>query len=110
MVIEDNNEMIGAALLCETDKTHEINLISFYLLPEKIGLGIGHTFYNAMETELLNRGFQNCVIDVLENNTRAIRFYKDHGFSETCTENDAVLGDKDYKCKVFEKRISCNDE
>ena len=44
MVIEDNQEIIGVAVMGNTKKEREVNLISFYLLPEKIGHGFGHTF------------------------------------------------------------------
>lgn len=105
MVIENNQEIIGASILGKTEKEREVNLISFYLLPDKIGHGFGHTFYSAIEVELRNRGFLNCVIDVLENNTRAIRFYKSHGFTDVGREISAALGERNYTCKVFEKAL-----
>ena len=106
MVIESNQEIIGAAILNETEKEREVNLRAFYLLPDKIGKGFGHTFYNDIETELKGRGFLNCVIDVLENNSRAIRFYETHGFIDTGkTIDNVVLGTQNYSCKVFEKAL-----
>ena len=62
MVIENNKEIIGAAILCKTEKEREVSLKAFYLLPDKIEQGFGHIFYNAIETELKYSGFQNCVI------------------------------------------------
>ncbi len=105
LVIENNQEIIGAAILCKTEKPNEANLISFYLLPEKIGQGLGHKFYVAIEAELRNRGFLNCTLDVLESNSRAIRFYEAHGFESTGNTVIATLGEKNYTCAVFEKTI-----
>jgi len=105
MVIEDDQEIIGAAVLSDTEKVNEANLRSFYLLPDKIGKGFGHIFYSAIEIELKSRGFSNCVIDVLENNSRAIRFYKAHGFIDTGRVINAVLGTQNYSCKELEKTL-----
>jgi ribosomal protein S18 acetylase RimI-like enzyme len=105
MVIESNQEIIGAAILSNTEKEHEVNLISFYLLPDRIGKGFGHIFYSDIETELRNRGFQNCVIAVLENNSRAIRFYEAQSFIDTGKTIDAVLGIQNYSCKILEKTL-----
>jgi len=103
MVIENENEIIGAAILSKTEKEREVNLRAFYLLPDKIGQGFGHEFYSAIEAELRRRGFLNCIVDVLANNARAIRFYKAHGFLDTGEEIVAILGERNYTCKVFEK-------
>jgi ribosomal protein S18 acetylase RimI-like enzyme len=105
MVIESNQEIIGAAIWNNTENEHEVHLRSFYLLPERIGKGFGHTFYNAVEAELKDRGYLNCVIDVLENNSRAIRFYEAHGFIDTDKTVNAELGTQNYSCKVFEKAL-----
>lgn len=106
MIIENSQEIIGAAIMGKTEKDGEVCLISFYLLPDRIGQGFGHTFYTKLENELINQGFTNCVLDVLENNNIAINFYKAHGFVDTNTETTAVLGKQSYVCKILEKRIS----
>jgi ribosomal protein S18 acetylase RimI-like enzyme len=104
MVIEDQ-DIIGAAILGKTEKEHEINLISFYLHPDKIGQGFGHVFYNGIEAELKAKGFSECVLDVLEYNKRAIRFYESHGFAITNSEVLTTLGNHEYVCKVYRKHI-----
>lgn len=105
MVAESGQGIIGAAILSKTEKEREACLISFYLLPDKIGQGLGHAFYNEIEAELKSKGFSNCILDVLENNKRAIRFYKAHGFIDTNREIKVVLGERDYTCKVLEKAL-----
>lgn len=105
MIMENDLEIIGAAILSQTEKDKEACLISFYLLPEKIGQGFGHNFYNDIETELKSRACSKCVLDVLSNNKRAIRFYQAHGFIETGNEIVSSLGEQSYICKVFEKHL-----
>ena len=105
MVIENDQEMIGAAILSRTEKEREVNLISFYLLPYKIGQGFGHTFYSSIETELRARGFLTCVVDVLETNARAIRFYETYGFTTTGEDLNVDLGERNYVCKVLAKSL-----
>jgi ribosomal protein S18 acetylase RimI-like enzyme len=105
MVIESDEEIIGAAVLGKTEKESEVNLISFYLLPDKIGYGFGHEFYSAIETGLRSMGFLSCIVDVLRDNSRAIDFYKSHGFTDTGKEIDAVVGGQSYMCRVLEKSL-----
>lgn len=105
MVFEDNQHMIGAAIIGREKNINAANLISLYLLPAKIGHGFGHAFYSDMETELENRGFSKCVLSVLADNKRAIRFYETHGFINTGETIKATLGDCDYPCSVYEKRL-----
>lgn len=102
MVLEDNQHIIGAAILGRKE-TSTVHLISLYLMPDKIGQGFGHAFYDGIEAELRHRNFTKCFLDVLENNERAIRFYETHGFMETIEIIKATLGDCEYPCKVYEK-------
>lgn len=53
---------------------------AFYLLPEYTGRGIGHLFYQSIEKEMIKLGCSTCMLEVLSNNERAIRFYLSHGF------------------------------
>jgi ribosomal protein S18 acetylase RimI-like enzyme len=103
MVLQENQEIVGASILGKTETESVINLITFYLLPDKIGKGFGHIFYNEIEKGIVNKGFAKCIIDVFENNDRAIKFYKAHGFVDTLVEEKTTLGKRDYPYKVFEK-------
>ena len=103
MVLQENQEIAGASILGKSEKENEVRLISFYLAPDRIGQGYGHIFYSGIEKKIKSRGFTKCVIDVLEKNDRAIKFYKSHGFDDTRTEVKITLGNRDYICKVFEK-------
>ncbi|MDR2909141.1 MAG: GNAT family N-acetyltransferase [Oscillospiraceae bacterium] len=105
IVIEDDRGIFGAAILSRTEKECEVNLISFYLIPDKIGQGFGHIFYSAIESELKDREFSTCVVDVLESNARAISFYKAHGFVDTGRAVSTALAEQNYTCLVFEKPL-----
>ena len=105
MVLCDGQEIVGVSVLTKSENEGKVHLISLYLLPDKIGHGLGHLFYSEIEKEIVNRGFNTCILDVLENNKRAIRFYEEHGFTDTDTETPAVLGEKSYICKVFVKTL-----
>lgn len=61
MVLEQEEKIIGSAILSEDES--KMNLISFYLMPEKIGYGFGHLFWTAIETELKRRGFTKCILE-----------------------------------------------
>lgn len=106
LVMETGRQVIGVAIIGQTENEGECCLISFYLLPDKIGQGLGRLFYSEIEKELKRRGFVRCVLDVLENNTRAIRFYNAHGFQATDKEVRTTLGEKEYTCKVLEKVLT----
>ena len=103
MILEEGQKIIGAAILSEAEQ--ESHLVSFYLLPEKIGQGLGHVFYSGIETELKNRGLTKCVLDVLEHNRRAIRFYEAHGFTDTHKKTHAKLENVEYICNEYEKSL-----
>lgn len=45
--------------------------------------GVGSILFNRTESELLRRGYQVIVLEVRENNTQAINFYRKHGFKAT---------------------------
>ena len=103
MVLEQEEKIIGSAILSEDES--KMNLISFYLLPEKIGYGFGHLFWTAIETELKCGGFTKCILDVLQDNHRAIRFYEAHGFLKTNKIINVALGEYEYTCNVYEKSL-----
>ncbi|MDL2289405.1 GNAT family N-acetyltransferase [Clostridia bacterium OttesenSCG-928-F22] len=103
-VLEDDQHIAGVAIL-SPEKMNIVNLVSFYLLPDKIGRGFGHAFYESIQAELIGKGFSKCMLDVLENNERAIRFYEAHGFVKTNKTIMATLGNCEYPCNVYEKQF-----
>lgn len=102
-VLEDEQGIIGAAILHAPEKDGVVHLVSFYLLPDKIGQGLGYVFFSLLESDLKSRGFAKCVLDVLEKNKRAINFYQAHGFINAQNKISTVLGNETYFCLRFEK-------
>ena len=105
IVMEDEEKIIGVAIYNQTENKQECSLGCFYLLPKEIGKGLGHILYEYIESDFKDKGFKSCIIDVLENNTRAINFYTKHGYIDTGKETPVKLGNKEYICKLLEKEL-----
>lgn len=105
LVLEQGQQVIGVALFYQMDMVGTVELVSFYLLPEFIGKGVGHLFYAAAEEHLVELGFELCVLHVLEGNRRAIQFYQLHGFQPLGDTVVARLGDQDYLCHGMAKQL-----
>ena len=105
MVMLENHSIIGASILSKSEKQGEVHMKSLYLLPDKIGKGYGHKFYSEIENDMRSKGCTKCVLDVLTNNKRAIRFYKAHGFMDTGVEETTILGVREYAYRVFDKEL-----
>jgi ribosomal protein S18 acetylase RimI-like enzyme len=56
-------------------------IISIYLLPDYFGRGLGKPLIEAAIAGLVERGFHDIYLWVLEANARARRFYEKNGFS-----------------------------
>ncbi len=69
-----------------------IELWRIYLIPEYWGSGIGEELFNWGMNEIMRKGYKNVILWVLEENTRARRFYEKHGFSHNGCSIDAGLG------------------
>jgi len=82
-----NNTMIGSTVfsIINAEKEKYAEWHAFYLLPQYIGHGIGHSFYQIIEKEMLDQGCLQCILEVLSSNERAVQFYLSHGFSKTET-------------------------
>ncbi|QHQ59695.1 GNAT family N-acetyltransferase [Anaerocolumna sedimenticola] len=98
IVAQNQDEIIGSVVFGRTTTepdTDTAELFSIYLLPEYVGCGIGQKLYSEAEKRMVEQGFKICFLEVLSENTRAIRFYLTHGFKEikkfTVTENGMIL-------------------
>lgn len=97
LIAELNGGMIGITVFGTADDGDErfAQWHAFYLLPQYIGLGIGHLFYQKIEAEMIIQGCKYCVLEVLSANNRAIQFYISHGFykieSYEIQENEMTL-------------------
>ncbi len=69
-------------------------IYSIYLLPEHMGKGYGKKLINAVIGELNKLGYKNIFLWVLEDNTRAIRFYENMGLAKTKNTRELKIGGK----------------
>ncbi|MEV4622899.1 GNAT family N-acetyltransferase [Asanoa sp. NPDC049573] len=69
-------------------------VLAIYLEPNRVGTGLGRTLMAAGLAELDDRGFRTVRLWVLEDNTRARRFYEKAGFQPDGERNtyDVVSG------------------
>lgn len=88
----DNGEIVGTSSFCRSRFEAYPDwgeIVSIYLLPGHIGKGCGKALMSAAITELRTLGYADIFLWVLEENTRARRFYEHFGFEQT----DAFLLD-----------------
>jgi ribosomal protein S18 acetylase RimI-like enzyme len=79
MVAADGAAILGFATTMpsrDTELADHGELCALYVDPELWGRGIGVTLVSAARAHLLEAGFQNAVLWVLEGNVRAMRFYE----------------------------------
>lgn len=72
-------------------------IISIYLLPEYIGKGYGKQLIEFAVLELKKLGYSNIFLWVLEENSKARRFYEKAGFISTDDYLNARIGGKEVK-------------
>lgn len=72
-------------------------IISIYLLPEYIGKGYGKQLIEFAVLELKKLGYDNIFLWVLEENSKARRFYEKAGFISTDDYINARVGGKEVK-------------
>lgn len=70
-------------------------IISIYVLPERIGQGYGHFLFEAVRGKLTERGFDKIYLTVFEENMRARKFYEKHHFSWNDERLPLNIGGKD---------------
>lgn len=108
MVAQKDDNIIGAAILRKSmiePFPKDGELVSFYLLPQFIGQGIGHQFYEKVEIDFLRQGYTHAVLDVLEENDKAIQFYLSHGYVDTAHTTNIAIQSQNLKCKVLRKAL-----
>lgn len=100
LVLIENNQFIGTSSYCKS-RSKEFNdfgeIVSIYLLPEHMGKGYGKLLFEATLNELVKTGYQNVFLWVLEENTRARRFYEKQKFKLSDKSNYINIGGKNLK-------------
>ena len=72
-------------------------IVTIYLLPEYMGRGVGSALMERCISELKAQGCSRILLWVLEENTRARRFYEKHGFRVTAEYMDDNIGGRDVR-------------
>lgn len=100
LIMEKDGVIIGSASFCASrfkEYADYGEIVSIYLLPAYIGKGYGKQLFDTAVNELTNLGYKKLFLWVLEDNSRARRFYEAQGF--TVTENilNDNIGGKDVR-------------
>ena len=87
----------------DEDKSGAAELMTLYALPEVWGRGVGKALWEADLGALLERGYREVTLWVLDGNERALRFYKAAGF-----ETDGVTKTEQWRddLSVHELRLT----
>jgi len=106
MVMLHECVLIGASVFGKSftegyENDGEISAI--YLRHDFIGKGYGHTFFVRVEQELIEKGYDYLVVDLLEGNARAYDFYISHGY-ERVADRHHRIGENDYPLAVLRKK------
>lgn len=115
LVAEIDDKIVGSTVfgIISEEKTIFAEWHAFYLLPQYIGHGIGHSFYQRIENEMRAQGSEFCILEVLSSNMRAIRFYQSHGFVKTeslvVEENGMTLSCEKMKADLHDLKVKSKD-
>ena len=83
----DDNKLIGSGAICKLDRT-TAELKRIWLLEAYHGQGIGYRLVNLLFDFARAQGYQRVLLQTSHQQTRAIGFYKNLGFSEISSYND----------------------
>ena len=75
---------------------------AIYLRHDFIGKGFGHKLFAKTEEALADKGYRSYILDVLSDNSRAVKFYQKHGY-ETVDNRTVKLGNHEYPLTVLRK-------
>lgn len=98
LVCMDDDRFVGTSSFCKSRFGRLVGwgeVVSIYLLPDYMGKGYGRFLLDAAISELKNMGHRDVFLWVLEENTRARRFYEKAGFLRTDDSMTQTIGDKD---------------
>ncbi len=81
-IAESEHGILG--YICALPLTREeADIESIAVDPRSQRSGLGTFLFDKMEAELISRGYREIVLEVRENNTQALNFYRKRGFKVT---------------------------
>ena len=107
---ELEEKLIGTASVCPSRWENHRDcgeIVSIYFLPEHMGKGYGRALLERCIGELEKQGFDRIILWVLEENSRARRFYEKNGFVCTGEFIEDNIGGKPLRevLYVFERHV-----
>lgn len=69
-------------------------IVSIYVLPDYWGKGYGHRLLVTALLDMKKRGYKNCYLWVLRDNSKAKKFYEKHGFNCNNDEYNFEINNK----------------
>lgn len=108
-VMIDQGEYVGTSSTCAARDEMMSGwgeIISIYMLPEYFGKGFGKMLLDNSMSHLFGMGYKKIYLWVLEENTRARKFYGKNGFKQTSDRTSINIGNKEllevrYICPAF---------
>lgn len=97
LIVTGNGEMIGTSSFCPSrfeDMEGWGEIVSIYLLPDFMEKGYGKRLFEEVLRELEKMGFADIFLWVLEENTKARKFYERQGFVPNGKYLDDNIGGK----------------
>ena len=95
LVLTERERLIGTSSVCASrwpDYPNFGEIVSLYLLPESLGKGYGKALLAAAVGALVDWGFRDALLWVLEENRRARHFYERAGFTLAGDVMDNEIG------------------
>ncbi len=108
LIAEAKKKIIGAAVFRKSQMAQfldDAELVCLYFLPEATGKGAGSKLLHFAQEEMFARGYEHCVLDVLQGNQRAKTFYERNGFKKERYIENVTLGSQTLVCEVFRKKL-----
>lgn len=81
LVAEDGNALVGYAGMMFTGGS-QADVVTLAVTPARWGEGTGAALLTALVDEADKRGYEEVLLEVREDNPRARRLYRRHGFAE----------------------------
>jgi len=108
IVAKKDNKIVGITVFGKsiTEKyPNDGEIISLYVTPESIGQGIGHVLFEKAEHFITKQGYNNCITCTFVENSKAIRFYKSHGYEIVSESEIVTMGKQDLPYVIMRKAL-----